>query len=281
MQGFIITAYKDYESLRIFLKEWSPYVQCYVHVDARSVISQKQCDDLSGIPGVHIYRKYRVHWGSMAHLKAIRFLMEQALEDPGISYFHVISAQDFPACSHSDFIARFESNEYIYMQRLMTEHFPQLEFRYRHYHFMDLLDYQDKRDSVQNWVGRIDRWQEKAGIRRSFIPKWKGLVWVSMPRKSAEWAIKSEYAKKLIKKLKFTYIPEEFFFQNVFNETDFEKDIVNHSLRFSRWDNTESSSPEVLDIPDLSQIDASECVFARKIAADTELYQRLSERWKK
>ena len=186
MQGFIITAYKDYESLRIFLKEWSPYVQCYVHVDARSVISQKQCDELSGIPGVHIYRKYRVHWGSMAHLKAICFLMEQALEDPGISYFHVISAQDFPACSHSDFIARFENNEYIYMQRLMTEHFPQLEFRYRHYHFMDLLDYQDKRDSVQNWVGRIDRWQEKAGIRRSFIPKWKGLVWVSMPRKSAE-----------------------------------------------------------------------------------------------
>lgn len=280
MQGLLITAYKDYSGLRQLLTALSPYVRCYVHVDAKCEITEDQCKELMTIPGVFAERKFRVNWGSMAHLKAILFLMEHALKDADVSYYHVISAQDFPAISHTEFLARFDNERHIYMQCLKTTDYPQLENRYRHYHLMDMINYQDQSDRIQNWVGRIDRWQEKLHINRQFVPKRKGLVWVSMPRDAAYEAVYSKHAEMLIHKLRYMYIPEEFYFQNVFEGTELERQIIRDPLRFSIWRTEDSPSPDILTDKDLPAINASGCVFARKIVAETELFTQLCDRWK-
>lgn len=280
MQGFLITAYKDYIDLKQKLTSLSPYVKCYVHVDAKCDITEDQCKELMTIPGVFVTRKFKVKWGSMAHLRAILLLMEQALKDTEVSYYHVISAQDFPAIPHTEFLTRFENDRHIYMQSLKTTDYPQLEYRYRHYHFMDMINYQDQSDRIQNWVGRIDRWQEKLHINRQFVPEKKGLVWVSMPRDAAYEAVYSKHAEMLINKLRYMYIPEEFYFQNVFDGTEFERQIICDSLRFSIWRTEDSPSPDILTDQDIPAIDASGCVFARKVVAGTEVFSQLSDRWK-
>ena len=144
---------------------------------------------------------------------------------------------------------------------------------------MHLLNYRDMSERVQNWVGRIDRWQEKLHIQRNLSVPRKGLVWLSMPRAAAEHAVNAPENKRLLKKLKYTYIPEEFYFQNAFAATTWEEKITGRELRFSIWDEPQRGLPALLEESDLAAIDGSGCVFCRKVNAGTKLYERLERRW--
>ena len=144
---------------------------------------------------------------------------------------------------------------------------------------MHLLNYRDSSDWAQNWVGRIDRWQDMLHIRRKLSVPYKGLLYVSLPRDAAEFVLKDKNARRFLRQLRMTYIPEEFFFQNVFNETPFEARIVNQQLHFSIWDEPERGLPAVLNSGDLERIDASGCCFARKIEGSGALAKTLLERW--
>ena len=116
-------------------------------------------------------------------------------------------------------------------------------------------------------------------IRRKLSVPNKGLVWLSMPRDAAEYAVNAPANKKLLRKLKYTYIPEEFYFQNAFAGSEFETRITGNELRFSIWDEPERGTPALLEMDDLQRIDASGCVFCRKVKTGSELYETLERRW--
>ena len=107
----------------------------------------------------------------------------------------------------------------------------------------------------------------------------KGLVWLSLPREAAEHAVLALPNRRLLRKLRFTYIPEEFYFQNAFAGTPWEGKITGDALRFSIWDEPQRGTPALLDARDLPAIDASGCVFARKVEAGSALYEQLERRW--
>lgn len=279
MQAMIITAYKDAKALRRVLAAYSPYMCCYVHVDAAGKITPEQAEALGNIPNVRVIRRYKVNWGSITHLKALMTLMRMALEDRGTTYLHLASAQDFPVLPAKDFLARFDGETRIFMQIQRTADDPQLAHRYEHYHIMHLLNYRDPSDWAQNWVGRIDRWQDMLHVRRKLCVPNKGLVWLSMPRDAAQFVLTDAGCRRLYRKLKYTYIPEEFFFQNAFNATAFEPRICPQSLRFSIWDEPQRGLPAVLQSGDMERIDASGCAFARKVEADSPLFDLLEKRW--
>ena len=165
------------------------------------------------------------------------------------------------------------------MQYLTTADYPELAHRYEHFHFMHLLNYRDMSESAQNWVGRIDRWQDMLHIRRALRVPHKGLVWLSLPREAAEHALFAKENMRLLKKLKYTYIPEEFYFQNAFAGTPWEERITGSELRFSIWDEPQRGTPALLEESDLDRVDASGCVFCRKVKAGSALYERLEKRW--
>ena len=150
---------------------------------------------------------------------------------------------------------------------------------YEHYHFMHWLNYRDPSERTQNWVGRIDRWQDMLHIRRRLTLPYKGMVWLSLPRDAAQYAVSGRAGKKLLRRLRTTYIPEEFYFQNVFSGTAFEPRIVNRELHFSIWNEPERGLPAVLNMGDLEKMSASDCCFARKVDVDSELGRALLERW--
>ena len=279
MHAMIITAYQDFEGLKQVLSALSSRALCFVHIDAKSTITDEQTQQLSAMENVRAVKRYKVNWGSVYHLHALIDLCRMALEDARVSHLHLISAQDFPCVSADAFERFFDRDERIHMQSLVTADYPELAHRYEHFHFMHLLNYRDMSENAQNWVGRIDRWQEMLHIRRKLKLTGKGLVWLSMPRGAAEHAVNAPQNKRLLKKLKYTYIPEEFYFQNAFAATPWEKKITGRELRFSVWNQPERGLPALLNESDLAAIDESGCVFCRKVNAGTTLYQTLERRW--
>lgn len=279
MQAMIITGYHSAQALTRMVGALSRRALCFVHVDAKSEITREETETLDAMENVRAIRRYRVNWGSVYHLYALLDLCRMALGDPRVTHLHLISAQDFPTVSADAFERFFDGDERIHMQVLHTADYPELAHRYEHYHFMHLIDYRDPSERVQNWVGRLDRWQDALHVRRRLSLPNKGLVWVSLPRDAAEHACTSPQSRRLLAKLKTTYIPEEFFFQNVFAGTAFEERITGDALRFSIWDEPGRGLPAHLETQDLPRIDASGCLFARKVDALTPLFDALERRW--
>lgn len=279
MQAMIITAYQDFESLHRVLGALSRRALCFVHADKKCAITDEQIAQLDAMENVRAVKRYEVNWGSVYHLHALLDLCRMALEDERVTHLHLISAQDFPTMSADDFERFFEDDERIHMQYLTTADYPELAHRYEHFHFMHLLNYRDMSESAQNWVGRIDRWQDMLHIRRALRVPHKGLVWLSLPREAAEHALFAKENMRLLKKLKYTYIPEEFYFQNAFAGTPWEERITGSELRFSIWDEPHRGTPALLEESDLDRVDASGCVFCRKVKTGSALYERLEKRW--
>ena len=279
MQAMIITAYQDYESLARAVGALSKHALCFVHADKKCAMTDEQIAALDAMDNVRAVKRYAVNWGSVYHLHALLDLCRMALEDERVTHLHLISAQDFPTMSAEEFERFFAGDDRIHMQSLITGDYPELAHRYEHFHFMHLLNYRDMSESAQNWVGRIDRWQEMLRIRRRLNVPRKGLVWLSMPRAAAEHAVCAKKNRALLRKLRYTYIPEEFYFQNAFAGTEFEEKVTGHELRFSIWDEPQRGTPALLDEGDLARIDASGCVFCRKVKTGSALYETLERRW--
>lgn len=279
MQAMIITAYKDYDALHSMVGALSQRALCFVHVDAKCPITAEETQALDAMENVRAIRRYAVNWGSVYHLHALLDLCRMALEDSRVTHLHLISAQDFPLVSADEFEGFFEGDDRIHMQMLKTADYPELSHRYEHYHFMHLMNYRDPSERIQNWVGRIDRFQDALHVKRRISLPNKGLVWLSLPREAAQHAVFAPQNKKLLKKLRTTYIPEEFFFQNAFAGTAFAEKITGEALRFSIWDEPERGLPALLTQDDLARADASGCLFCRKVDAGTALFETLRGRW--
>lgn len=273
----LITAYKDLQGLTRQLGALSRHALCYVHVDARSAITPEQVRALSAMPNVHAVRRYKVNWGSIRHVHALLLLMRIALEDPRVTFLHLMSAQDFPVLPHREFEAFFDRDPRVHMQRKDISSDPQFVSWYRHFHALHLIDYRDPDDRTQTLVGRIDRFQDMLHIKRHFFPKYKSLVWISMPREAACYALKDRRCRRLLGKLTWTYVPEEFFFANAFDGSPFE--ITEKNGRFCIWDEPWRGNPALLELGDLPRIDASGCQFARKVDPGTPLFEALEARW--
>ena len=71
MQAMIITAYQDFYALRRMVGALSTRALCFVHVDAKSDITQAQTAQLDAMENVRAIRKYRINWGSIQHLHAL------------------------------------------------------------------------------------------------------------------------------------------------------------------------------------------------------------------
>ena len=279
MQALIITAYQNPTGLLRRLHALSGFVPCYVHADTRGEISKEDLRRMNAMSGVFAISRYAVNWGSVYHLKAILDLMDTALKERENTNLHLISAQDFPTVNHSSFFKCFENDDRLHMQLLHTTDYPELSHRFRHYHFMHLVNYRNMSERTQNLVGRIDRFQDAVHVNRRLSLPNKGLVWCSLPRGAAEHALFAPQNRKLLRRLRYTYIPEEFYFQNAFFGTEWEKKITGNALRFSVWDQPERGVPALLNMSDFPEIDASGCVFCRKVNTDTSLYTALEERW--
>jgi hypothetical protein len=93
-----------------------------------------------------------------------------------------------------------------------------------------------------------------------------GSNWWSLSRSCLEYALNySKENPEFKKALKYTFAPEEIFFQTILMQSPFKNDLVNDNLVYIDWEFRNGNRPAHLDISDLEKLNNSHKLFVRKI----------------
>lgn len=269
MQAFLITAYKNQDQLIELIKSLNKHALVYVHLDKKSTeLSINKLRSLH-LENTQFISQYNIPWGGYTHLLAILKLMKLALSDKRITYIHIISGQDIRIKPWDVFEKMFDNSNTIYMTCFSQSEFtPTVHRRYQQ-HIVT-----SRGTHTKALVSKLNKYYLK--IQKKFNLTWttikpfnhiyKGMVWCSMPRKAAEYAI--QHNKKnpsFLRNLSHVSIPEEFFFQTIFMNSEYKSNIETNNLRYTDWTKRNGSKPALLDETDYQKLIVTDCIFARKI----------------
>lgn len=272
-QAILITAYKDYFHLEKIIECFDFNFEIYIHIDKKSIVSKKQKCKIQSYDIVkHVSQKYRVNWGGFNHLKSILYLSEQALKNPEIEFFHLISGNDYPIKSINEFLIFFKNKKVSYLDAFSVPN--------KNWHGnggLDRLEYYNFYD-IFNWKNKLQRkiikkafyYQKKVGFKRSISKKipqlYGGSTWWSLNRDCLDYAVTfTKLNKFFYYRFKHTFCSEEFYFQTVLMNSGFKKQIYNNNLRYIDWTFKNGNNPAVLDNSDYEKLLASDAFFARKM----------------
>ena len=271
---FLVTAYQDAPSLNRLVNQLLSYGQVLIHLDKNSSLQVK---DVETHEGVQVYKKYKVNWGSYHHLKAMLFLLKEAMRH-NPDYVHVITGQDYPIVSAESFDAFFVEHEgQNFLDFEPVSDGSWLQERYSYYWFTDCIQHPK---SFEFWthpvIKKLLKWQKKLGIKRQHIggfvknEVYKGMVYVSLHRDAAQYVV--NYLSKhraFERSLRTCLIPEEFCFQTILVNSPLRSTLVNDNLRYMDWQFRDGISPCVLNETDYEAIKTSGKLIMRKVSAQS------------
>ncbi len=275
-QAILITAYKNFKHLIDVVDFFDETFSIYIHIDKKSRIPQEVYKKLNNNSNVKLLsQKYTINWGGLNHLKCILFLAEIALKNEKTQFFHLISGQDFPIkdCLHfKKMESATKSNDYLEYFEIPNKQWGNENGgldRVTYYHLFDVFD---AKKHIK-WLWRFVSIQKKFHIKRLItnkMPKlYGGSTWWSLSRDVLQYVINYTNKKPyLINRLKYTFCPEEIYFQTVIMNSVFSKQIINNNLRYIDWNPDRvgkyNPSPAILDLSDFERISTSDKLFARK-----------------
>lgn len=281
-QAYLITAYKDYGSLKELAELCTKTGLCLIHVDAKSkTITDEDIAALNEMPGCRAVREFDIKWGGFAHVQAILKLLCMALEDREVSYLHLLTGEDFPLVSPARLDELFlgDRKDAIYMDYLRPEELPvTVTKRFRYYNFFQDRNVKNKfLWLLQDFTVKL---QKLIGVDRKGIGEfeasriYKGLVYISLPREAAAYVVSYVSSHGAFwDDLKKCQVPEEFFFQTILmNDEKWRGHVVKQELRYMDWSKGDGASPCYLDMEDydkVMQARADGCLFARKFHPQT------------
>lgn len=265
MQAILISAYKDETYLKRLISFFCSDFKVFVHIDKKSEISPQ---NIKINNNVYVYKKFLINWGSLNHLRAIFFLMQEALKkDKNISYIHIISGSDIPVKTLNEF-NKFDNCKKIYMEHFKVANLNNAELNRRYQYGTRFPNASQKKLGVRliNKLYRILNFPKENIGEFNANQLYKGLIWLSLPRKACNYVIKYEEANNFIDKMKHVTIPEEFFFQTILENSPFHANIASNNLVYNDWSNPRNGSlPAILDESDFSKVTNGTYFFARKI----------------
>lgn len=263
MQAIIISTYKNPEYLQRLIDFFSKKYHVFVHLDSKSKI---QTSFFKHKKNVHIYKKYRICWGSYNHLLAILFLLREAMKYSDINYFHIISGSDLPVKKIEDY-DKFENNQQIYMEHLKLPQDLNFLRRYQYGTRFPNMDQRARLVKIVNQVYQVFKRPNKL-LGGTFTDSqiYKGLIWLSLPRNAVEYVFKYNEKNDFLKNIYHVSLPEEIFFQTILENSYFKKYIAKNNLVYNDWTKKRNGSlPAILDSSDYMKIISSDSYFARKI----------------
>ena len=273
-QAYLLTAYKDFDAVYELASFLCKEDDVYIHVDKKSVqLSEPELEKLNALNNCVAYKEYDIAWGGYNHVKALLSLMKRAVENPDVSYIHMLTGEDYLLKSPSKIHEQFIEDEHIYLSYIAERDFNEaVKKRYYYYNF-----FQDK--NVKNKILWLIQdftvlLQKKIGIKRKglgeFDEIFKGLVYISMPVAAAKDILTyltshPDYEKDLYRR----QLPEEFFFHTLLLNDEFcggkwKSHIIDRELRYMNWERGDGGSPVYLEASDFEELAKSNCVFARK-----------------
>lgn len=273
-QGILITAYKNIEQLSDLLDAFDDNFVFYIHIDKKSEIPQIEIDKLKSKKGVLLVSQaYDIKWGGINHLKAILLLLEVGLKNAEITYFHLITGQDYPIKKSAEIISFMNENsgkEFMEYNSLPYKDWPRGGMnRLEHYNLNDVFN---GREGIgRSIIMKLLAVQRILGFKRKFpasFPKdlYGGSTYWTLSKSCIEYVFK--YLKshpEYLKRFDYSFCSEEIFFQTIILNSPFKDKVVNNCLRYIVWEVRNNSFPANLDSSDLESILSSDALFARKI----------------
>jgi len=259
----IITAYKDIENLNRLIhyapEEWG----IYIHLDKKSSIRKEEIDKRA-----HVYQKKRIYWGAWEHLWVVHFLLREALtSDIHYDYYHLITGQDFFACPTNEFddIVGKQGFNYMGIFPIPNKHWG-WEMGLAIFKYKTLASFGDIRKNPLRLLNSIWKYVQKLTNTQKALPKYPlygGPLYCSITDEFVRWMLKSEFANRLLDRLKHSICSEEVFLPTVIMNSPFKDTVkIDVTLRYVDWHS--NPKPKFLDYSDYDKIINTKNLFCRK-----------------
>jgi hypothetical protein len=277
-QAILITAYKDIPALVDVIRCFGAEFNFYIHVDRSKSL---EVELLSEFDNVQVFNDYKVKWAGVNHLRAILLLSSEALKNTENTFFHLITGEDFPIKSKSEFLLLDQSKNYLENFKLPNNSWAGnggLD-RVDYYNLYDLFDAKKRWSSII--IGLALRLQKKLKLRRS-PPRifngalYGGSTYWSLNRGALEYVLRYTHSDpSFLRRLRYTFCAEEMYFQTILMNSEWNSTICNDNLRYIDWSSGRGGYPAFLDTTDLEQLLSSKKYFARKIKHSDQLKELL------
>jgi hypothetical protein len=260
--AFLVLAHEDELMLTRLVNRLAPIGQVLIHVDAKTNISKWKFD---GANSTLLRKRIPVFWGSWSMVEATMLLIEEALSDPAIERFTLLSGTHYPIISNDDLTQRASSSGNVIAARVA----PNMADGSRPVSEYERLFLPTRRPNgswskVKNglanrvpWQGPLD-WQSvcpATGMRA-------GSQYWSLQRDVVEYcATQIRSSRPLIKYFEKIVCSDEKVFATLYSE--FSDEVSSEGTTFVKWNG--SPSPDALTRSDVeSAIRMDQFWFARK-----------------
>ena len=301
--AFILTAYRDSESLKTLIRQLLTIdgARIYCNIDHRSQAVantiqnwvRKERIANPAFARVQIFDQWAIRYASTDHLAAQLRLIKLALND-GADYCHTLTGQCRLICKPNQFIEFFNTHDgksFIEYFRLPASHWSgdggldRIQY-FQLYDVMDIKRWGTIFDLSNRFVRACQKLL-KVDRRKSYPIKpdqfWGGLGYWSL-HKDALHAI-VEHPLISSNAYKHSHCAEEFIPHTLLLNSRYGKvnqaKIISNHLRYMDWETCHGESPGILDISHLGIIQAGNnneypYLFARKF--DSRFSQELEDR---
>jgi len=261
---------------------------CFIHFDLGNYSSSKikQLRKTTSSDSWHVIRrKMHINWGGFNMIEATLALILEVLNFNKFKFerLSLHSGMDFPLKDNEEIENFFKENkekQYIEFFKL-----PNSENwfgnggldRVNYYWFIDDLGFTESYKLVRAQIMADAHKNHPEGIKRIY----GGSQWFTITSECARYII--DYLNEnsgIYHYFKYSYIPDEMFFQTILLNSKFKKQIVNDNLRMIDWP-TGSKHPKIFETKDLNKIEESVKLFARKFDenVDSQIIQYLSRKF--
>lgn len=273
MQAVLVLAHKNIDQVIELSALLRKRFEVYIHFDKRAYLTEDQQIRLADL-GVHWISTQDVHWGAWSIVQATIDLFNLALKDKRITYFHLISGQDWPAKDLDGIYRFFEDNDKLYIWNYPSAKYkksgePLVDWQKFYFNY----DRINRRSSfgkiyhrlsiIKQTLFRVNK-LKKLGID---LTLYNGSQWVDLPRDASAYLI--DYLQKhpnVEEMFRTGFCSDEFWVPTILrNNTQFAQRIDTNNHRYIDWQERDGSAPAVLDNRDYAKIRQSDAWFMRKI----------------
>lgn len=255
----LMTCYKKPEMINYFISTLPENVDIYIHIDRKSDFGIKDINSKA-----HVYKQYKVYWGSENHVKAFLLLMKAAYENGDYDYYHLITGEDFWAYSPTKIDALFPDDKTIYME---CKPLPDAGWWWGG---LEILQYRTlatycnvkKHARLNSYFHAIQKYLH-LGRKLPQYPLCRGSVYCSLPKEAVDYILSSDMTNDMLRRIRNTTNGEEEFFQTILMNSPLAKKIKSTN-RYITWNEEHKIWAKYVDLNEIIPILNTRYLFFRK-----------------
>ena len=281
MQAVLVLAHKNIKQVIELTNILSNNFEVYIHIDKKCHVDSNLMDELKNNLHAHVFQEIDVHWGGFSIAEAELILLREAMKIEDITYFHIISGQDWPVIPTEEIYEYYESTDSIYMTYAKSEKvvksnepiilWQKYYFDYDHMNRKSLLGKIYHRWTMLfQTIRRVNKFKD-LGIDYDI---YQGANWCDLPRYAVKFLL--DYIRdnpNYLKMLRTGFCPDEVLCQTALCNSAYNDKIINNNHRYILWEKQYQNYPAILDERDYERIKKGTYHFARKI--DTKISKKL------